>query len=93
MMRADGAGRTVYLSVCLEDNYKALEAPADGFAPAFLWAPGGSRSRSRSGAATSRTGDPQGPSEEGLVPENCYSLVPCTAIPTPTSILSDLAPH
>lgn len=41
MMRADGAGRTVYLSVCPEDNYKALEAPADGVAPAFLWAPGG----------------------------------------------------
>jgi hypothetical protein len=29
------------LSVCLGKNYKALEAPADGFSPAFLWAPEG----------------------------------------------------
>lgn len=41
MMRADGAGHNVCLSACPGDNYKALEAPADGFAPAFLWAPGG----------------------------------------------------
>lgn len=43
-------------------------------------------SRSRSGAATSRAGGLQGPSEEGLVPENCYALVPFTAVLTPTSI-------
>lgn len=41
MMRVDRAGRTVCLSVCPGKNYKALEAPADGFAPVFLWAPGG----------------------------------------------------
>lgn len=41
MMRADGAGRTICLSVCPEENYKALEAPTDGFAPASLWVPGG----------------------------------------------------
>lgn len=46
MMRADGAGRTVCLSVYPGENYKALEAPAHGFAPAFLWAPGG-RERER----------------------------------------------
>lgn len=41
MMRADGAGRAICLSVCPEENYKALEAPTDGFAPASLWVPGG----------------------------------------------------
>lgn len=40
-MRADGAGRTICLSVCPGENYKALEAPTDGFAPASLWVPGG----------------------------------------------------
>lgn len=46
MMRADGAGRIVCLSVCPGENYKALEAPADFFAPAFFWALGG-RERER----------------------------------------------
>lgn len=41
MMRADGAGRIVCLSFCPGENYKALEAPADVFAPAFFWALGG----------------------------------------------------
>ena len=41
MMRADGAGPIVCLSVCPGENYKALEAPADVFAPAFFWALGG----------------------------------------------------
>lgn len=41
MLRADGAGRVVCLSVCPGENYKALEAPADVFAPAFFWALGG----------------------------------------------------
>lgn len=40
---ANDAGRRRgphYLSVCPGENYKALEAPTDGFAPAFLWVSG-----------------------------------------------------
>lgn len=83
-MRADGAGRTVCLSVCPGANYKALEAPADGFAPAFLWVHGG-REREWDCLRQGRRA-PVGPSGEGRVSENCCSF----RAPTPAALASIL---
>lgn len=77
-MRADGAGCTVCLSVCPGENYKALEAPADGFAPAFLWAPG-EREGVGSGVKQSQIGQegPHGPSgENGSLRTATLSVTP-----------------